>query len=74
MKFMETPVREPGSGCRWSPQKGEGIKDTLRWLHHLLRVGPSSGYSSIIHCVHHCLLRFNLELEFWFCFSLRKKK
>lgn len=39
----------------------------------LLRAGPLSSYSCVTHCVPHCLLRFNAELEFWFCFPLRKK-
>lgn len=37
-------------------------------------LGLSQVTAALIHCVHECLLRFNSELKFWFCFSLGGKK
>jgi hypothetical protein len=44
LKFMEMTL---GSvvAVQVEPERGEGIKDRLGWLHPLLKVGPSSGYS-----------------------------
>lgn len=57
LKFMETTGESDlGAG---GASKGRGHQRQTWLLGPLLRVGPAQVSAALIHCAHHCLLRFN---------------